>query len=123
MASLRGPATRNDDPGGLDGRRVRDEAHGLNAAGPAPPPRPRKVPALNVRDAGVLEGVASGASSVQLAASLYLSRQGVEYHVGRLLRKFRVPNRTALVGRAYSMGIFDDGSWPPKVRREFVTGD
>jgi DNA-binding CsgD family transcriptional regulator len=114
MAGLRGPATRSDD-----------DAHGIDAAelpaaDVAAPVPPRKVPALNIRDAGVLEGVASGASSVQLAASLFLSRQGVEYYVGRLLRKFRVPNRTALVGRAYSMGIFDSGSWPPKVRREFV---
>nr|MDT0659796.1 LuxR C-terminal-related transcriptional regulator [Micromonospora sp. DSM 115978] len=83
----------------------------------------RKIPQLNVRDAAVLEGAASGASSVQLAASLFLSRQGVEYYIGRLLRKFRVPNRTALVGRAYSMGIFESGSWPPKVRREFVAGE
>ncbi|WP_433132775.1 response regulator transcription factor [Micromonospora sp. CA-240977] len=90
-----------------------------HAAKPLPP---RKVPPLTVRDAGILEGVASGASSVQLAASLYLSRQGVEYHIGRLLRRFRVSNRTALVGRAYSLGIFESGSWPPKVRREFVAG-
>lgn len=117
MTRFRGPATRSDD-----------DAHGIDAAGPAVPdsaarPPRRKVPALNVRDAGVLEGLASGSSSVQLAASLFLSRQGVEYYVGRLLRKFRVPNRTALVGRAYSMGIFDSGSWPPKVRPEFVADE
>ncbi|MFG1919000.1 LuxR C-terminal-related transcriptional regulator [Micromonospora sp. NPDC048898] len=105
-----------------------DEAQGIEAVERVTPhaarPVPaRKVPPLNVRDAGVLEGVASGASSVQLAASLFLSRQGVEYRIGRLLRKFRVTNRTALVGRAYSLGIFESGSWPPKVRREFVAGE
>ncbi|MEN3615700.1 LuxR C-terminal-related transcriptional regulator [Plantactinospora sp. ZYX-F-223] len=83
----------------------------------------RRVPPLNDRDAVILEGVASGASSVQLAASLFLSQQGVSYHIGRLLRRFRVPNRTALVGRAYSLGIFDSGSWPPRVLREFVADE
>lgn len=82
-----------------------------------------KVPPLNLQDARILEGVAAGASSVQLASRLFLSRQGVEYHIGRLLRRFRVPNRTALVGRAYSLGIFDSGSWPPRVLREFVAGE
>jgi DNA-binding CsgD family transcriptional regulator len=116
MARLRRLATRSEE-----------DAYGIDAVEPAIPgaatrvPQ-RRVPQLNVRDARILEGVASGASSVQLAASLFLSRQGVEYHIGRLLRRFRVPNRTALVGRAYSLGIFDSGSWPPKVRRELVAG-
>jgi DNA-binding CsgD family transcriptional regulator len=116
MARLRRLATRSEE-----------DAHGTDAVEPAVADAATRVPQrrvlpLNARDAGILEGVASGASSVQLAASLFLSRQGVEYHIGRLLRRFRVPNRTALVGRAYSLGIFDSGSWPPKVRREFVAG-
>jgi DNA-binding CsgD family transcriptional regulator len=83
----------------------------------------RGVPPLNVLDACILEGVASGASSMQLAARLFLSRQGVEYHIGRMMRLFRVSNRTALVCRAYSLGIFDSGSWPPRIHREFVAGE
>lgn len=71
-------------------------------------------------DARILEGIASGLSTIPLAARLYLSRQGVEYHVTGLLRKLRVPNRAALVSRAYSMGVLTVGTWPPKVVEDFV---
>ncbi|WP_461029810.1 helix-turn-helix transcriptional regulator [Streptomyces sparsus] len=75
---------------------------------------------LSKLDAQVLEGVASGASTVQLAARLYLSRQGVEYHVGLMLRKLKAPNRAALVARAHSMGMLTVGQWPPRVLPEFI---
>lgn len=78
---------------------------------------------LNDLDARILEGVAVGVSSVQLAARLYLSRQGVEYHIGSMLRRFRVPNRTALACKAFSMGVFGGGAWPPKVRPEFIIAE
>ena len=65
--------------------------------------------------ARVLEGVAAGASTAELAACLYLSRQGVEYHVATMLRAFGVANRSALVARAYVLGIFARGVWPPRV--------
>jgi DNA-binding CsgD family transcriptional regulator len=71
-------------------------------------------------EARILEGIASGLSTIPLASRLYLSRQGVEYHVTRLLRKLRVPNRAALVSRAYSVGVLNVGSWPPKVVDDFV---
>jgi DNA-binding CsgD family transcriptional regulator len=80
---------------------------------------PRDV-LLSKLDAQVLEGVASGASTVQLATRLYLSRQGVEYHVGLMLRKLRAPNRAALVARAHSLGMLTVGHWPPRVLPEFV---
>ncbi|WP_237774550.1 LuxR C-terminal-related transcriptional regulator [Actinosynnema sp. ALI-1.44] len=75
---------------------------------------------LSVLSAKVLEGVAVGSSTVQLASELYLSRQGVEYHVNLMLRKFQVPNRAALVSRVYSMGIFDHTAWPPAVLPEYI---
>ncbi|MGV9270980.1 LuxR C-terminal-related transcriptional regulator [Kitasatospora sp. NPDC003701] len=75
---------------------------------------------LSEIDARILEGIAAGVSTVPLAARLYLSRQGVEYHVTCLLRKLRVPNRAALVSRAYSMGVLKVGIWPPKVVQDFV---
>jgi DNA-binding NarL/FixJ family response regulator len=71
-------------------------------------------------DARILEGVAAGVSTVRLADMLYLSRGGVEYHVSALLRKLKVKNRPALVSKAYSMGIFGVGSWPPRVLPEFL---
>ncbi|MEU3859695.1 LuxR C-terminal-related transcriptional regulator [Streptomyces sp. NPDC028722] len=75
---------------------------------------------LSELDARVLEGVASGASTVQLASRLYMSRQGVEYRVGRLLRRFDAPNRPALVARAHGLGMFSVGQWPPRVLPDFV---
>ena len=75
---------------------------------------------LSELDALVLEGVAAGSSTVQLAAKLYLSRQGVEYHVGAMLRRFKCSNRSALVAKAYTQGILTMGQWPPKVIAEFV---
>lgn len=75
---------------------------------------------LSTMEARVIEGVAAGVSTVQLASMLYLSRGGVEYHVTTLLRKLKASNRPALVSKAYSMGIFRLGSWPPRVLPEFV---
>lgn len=80
---------------------------------------PRKK-LLSEVDARILEGIAAGVSTVPLASRLYLSRQGVEYHVSGLLRKLKVPNRAALVSRAYSMGVLKVGTWPPKVVEDFI---
>ncbi|MER6014428.1 helix-turn-helix transcriptional regulator [Streptomyces bluensis] len=71
--------------------------------------------------ARILEGVASGESTVQLATKLFLSRGGVEYHVSSLLRKMKVTNRPALISKSYSLGVFAVGQWPPRVRPEFVS--
>lgn len=71
--------------------------------------------------ARILEGVAAGESTVQLATKLFLSRGGVEYHVSSLLRRMKVTNRPALISKSYSMGVFGVGQWPPRVRREFVS--
>lgn len=75
--------------------------------------------ALNDLDARILEGVAAGASTIQLASRLHLSRQGIEYRVASMLRRFKVPNRPALVSRAYAMGAFSVGRWPPQVLSNF----
>jgi DNA-binding CsgD family transcriptional regulator len=71
-------------------------------------------------DAKVLEGVAAGISTIQLATLLFLSRGGVEYHVATLMRKFKVTNRPALVSKCYSTGVFVLGSWPPRVLPEYT---
>ena len=76
--------------------------------------------ALTAINTKVLEGVAAGVSTVQLAALLYLSRGGVEYDVTTLMRKFKVANRPALISKAYSMGVFVLGSWPPRVLPEYT---
>jgi DNA-binding CsgD family transcriptional regulator len=75
---------------------------------------------LSALDARILEGIAAGLGTIQLARKLYLSRQGVEYHVSAMLRRFRVSNRAALVSKAYSTGIFSVGTWPPRALPEYV---
>ncbi|GAB3509384.1 PAS domain-containing protein [Amycolatopsis cihanbeyliensis] len=75
---------------------------------------------LSEVDARIIEGIGAGVSTVQLAARLYLSRGGIEYHVTNLLRRFKVKNRPALISKAYSMGVFRAGSWPPRVLPDFV---
>jgi PAS domain S-box-containing protein len=75
---------------------------------------------LTKMDARILEGVAAGITTPQLAATLYLSRGGVEYHVAALLRKLKVTNRAAMISKAYARGIFGVGTWPPKVLSDFV---
>jgi DNA-binding CsgD family transcriptional regulator len=75
---------------------------------------------LNRTEALVLEGVAAGMSTVQLAARLFLSRGGVEYHVSALMKNFKAANRSEMVSRAYTAGLFSFGSWPPRVIVDFV---
>ncbi|MFE6748419.1 LuxR C-terminal-related transcriptional regulator [Kitasatospora purpeofusca] len=71
-------------------------------------------------DVRILEGVAVGASTARLAASLYLSRQGIEYRIGLMMRRFEAGNRPELVSRAHSLGVLSVGAWPPRVLPEFV---
>ncbi|WP_312872808.1 helix-turn-helix transcriptional regulator [Kibdelosporangium persicum] len=75
---------------------------------------------LSELEARILECIAAGMSSAETAATLYLSRPGVEYHVKAMLRKLDAPNRTALVSRAYSLGLLATSVWPPKVEPEYV---
>jgi DNA-binding NarL/FixJ family response regulator len=77
-------------------------------------------PCLSKLDAQIIESIAAGERTTHIANKVYLSRQGVEYHVSKLLRYLRVPNRAALVAKAYAMGILAVGTWPPAVRAEGI---
>jgi len=68
----------------------------------------------------ILEGTAAGQTSEHVAARLFVSRQTVEYHISRMLRKFDMPNRVALIALAYSMGMLDANTWPPRVADRFI---
>jgi PAS domain S-box-containing protein len=72
------------------------------------------VPELTERELAVLRLTAGGATSAQAAHQLGLTADGVNYHLNRLIDRFRVPNRVALIARAYSLGIFDPTAWPPR---------
>ncbi|SPF07031.1 Competence protein A [Streptomyces sp. MA5143a] len=75
---------------------------------------------LTETEARILEQLATGFSTQQLARRMHLSSKGVEYHISALLRKVGVPNRTALVSWAHSLGILSPGWWPPRVATTFV---
>lgn len=86
-----------------------------------PEPAAARKP-LKRMEALVLEGVAAGMSTVQLAARLFLSRGGVEYHVSALMKNLKAANRSEMVSKAYTAGLFSVGSWPPRVIADSVEG-
>jgi len=88
------------------------------------PDRPARArrPLLTPLEALVLEGLAAGVPTAELAQRAHLSRQGVEYHVGALVRRFGVPNRTALVARAHAAGMYATSAWPPRVDPSLLGG-
>ncbi|MFJ2606336.1 LuxR C-terminal-related transcriptional regulator [Streptomyces sp. NPDC091279] len=72
---------------------------------------PRGLTRTEVR---ILTGLAAGRSTDSLSQELRLGRKDVEYHIGVMLRRLAVPNRTALVAKAYSLRILRPGEWPPR---------
>ncbi|MFG2222877.1 PAS domain-containing protein [Streptomyces sp. NPDC048644] len=83
--------------------RVRDTA-------PPPPPRDRAGPV----EARILALAAGGATTAAIGKALGLTVDGVNYHLTQLSRRWRVQGRTALVARAYVLGVLDRDSWPPE---------
>ena len=63
----------------------------------------------------VLQFVALGLTSREIAERLWVSRQAVTYHIGNLFTKLRADSRAGLVARAYAIGILSPGMWPPGV--------
>ena len=115
-------------PGDLTGIAVRGSAGQLALILIVVQPEKSEAPAalldrtriLTELDARILEGIAAGESTARLASRLFLSRQGVEYHVATMLKKLKAPNRVALISKAYSLGALSIASWPPKVSPDFV---
>lgn len=75
------------------------------------PPRP--APEVTPAEARILALAAGGATTAEIGRAMGLTTDGVNYHLGRLKQRWRVPNRTALVAKAYTLGVLDPGSWPP----------
>jgi DNA-binding CsgD family transcriptional regulator len=69
---------------------------------------------LSDRESEILRLIAGGATSATVAAELGITGDGVNYHLTRMSDRFGVPNRTALVARAYSLGLLDPSTWPPR---------
>ena len=79
--------------------------------------RPIHGSILTEREGRVLELMGAGCSNRELAALLHVSVKDIEYHVGNLLRKLKGRNRTEVVSRAYALGYFCPGTWPPAIAR------
>ena len=68
----------------------------------------------------VLQLVALGLTSREIAETLWVSRQTVTYHIGNLFMKLRADTRAGLVARAYAIGILSPGRWPPAIDAGYV---
>ncbi|MFE6055912.1 helix-turn-helix transcriptional regulator [Kitasatospora sp. NPDC056446] len=77
------------------------------------PPGPRSE--VSPVEARILAAAARGDTTAQIAREIGVTADGVNYHLARLSRRWRVPNRTALVARAYATGVLAAGTWPPAV--------
>lgn len=71
-------------------------------------------PPLTASQVRILSLLAGGRSNGEIAASLRLSRQTVDYHLSRLRDILGAATRPALVARAYVLGILAPQAWPPR---------
>ncbi|MEV7602157.1 PAS domain-containing protein [Kitasatospora sp. NPDC089797] len=100
--------TPEQTPNLLLSLRTRDEP----AARAAPPAAAR--PSASPIEARILAAAARGATTARIAKEIGLTPDGVSYHLTRLSRRWRLPNRTALVAHAYALGVLAPGTWPPE---------
>ena len=67
--------------------------------------RPAWLDSLTPRETEVLVAVARGLSNAEIGDTLYMSAATAKTHVGRLLTKLNVRDRTHLVIAAYEAGL------------------
>jgi DNA-binding NarL/FixJ family response regulator len=72
---------------------------------PATAPQPAWLDSLTPREIEVLAAVARGLSNAEIGEALYMSAATAKTHVGRLLTKLNVRDRTHLVIAAYEAGL------------------
>ncbi|MFE0106453.1 PAS domain S-box protein [Streptomyces sp. NPDC059009] len=71
-------------------------------------------PSLTAAQIRILTLLAQGSSNSDIATSLKLSRQTIDYHLGRLRDLLDAATRPSLVARAYVLGILSPAAWPPR---------
>ena len=67
----------------------------------------KKLPVLTPREKDVLRRLGMGSSNKEIASELEIDAPAVKAHVGRLMRKLGVSNRTALSVEATKQGLLD----------------
>jgi DNA-binding CsgD family transcriptional regulator len=70
-------------------------------------------PRLTTQEILILELVAAGLTTREIAARICVSAKDVEYHIGNLILKFAANNRTGVVSRAFILGYLSMSDWPP----------
>jgi DNA-binding NarL/FixJ family response regulator len=74
---------------------------------PPATPKPAWLGLLTAREIEVLVAVARGLSNAEIGSALHMSAATAKTHVGRLLTKLGVRDRTHLVIAAYEAGLVD----------------
>jgi DNA-binding NarL/FixJ family response regulator len=77
----------------------------LVAAAARPGSDQQRFASLTAREAEVLRLMAAGLSNAEIAGQLYLSGETVKTHVGNVLAKLGVRDRTQAVIAAYESGF------------------
>ena len=112
-AGADGYLLKNAEPEALV-RAIRQVVAGRGALSPEIMPRVMRAaaekaaepaPALSPREQEVLQALARGATTGEIAAALSISQNTVKTHVRRALRKLDASNRTEAVARALSLGL------------------
>ena len=93
--------------GGVLEQQLRELDHRLDA--PSAPTVPLKD-ALSERELEVLRLLVTDLSIRDIGDRLYVSRNTVKSHIGRLYRKLNVSSRSAAVARAHSEGVIGDST-------------
>lgn len=72
---------------------------------------PVKNALISNREKSVLELIAAGMTSEDIAVMLFISSETVNSHRKNMLRKLDVPNSASLIRRAFDLGILLPKGW------------
>ena len=78
----------------------------------AAPIVPRTTPGLTARQSEVLQHLAEGMSTRQIASALGIAHETVRNHVRAILRALEVHSRVGAIAEAHRRGIIDSGRAP-----------